>query len=102
MRALFLLAIGCCWASDPTVILRQKCFGCHNTEHMRKAVVPGDPDASKLMRMISGAPPKMPLGGTPLTKEQVAELRGWIQSGAKWPDEQWWSLRPLQKPAGSS
>src|SRR4029077_19426930 len=67
------------------------------------AIVPGKPDESLLIRMISGEKPKMPLASQPLSKEQVAEIRSWIEQGAPWPaqtgNEEWWSLQALRKPA---
>ncbi len=50
-------------------------------------VVPGDPEASLLWRVLSsddrltGDPPKMPLG-RPLRPERVAFVREWILAGA--------------------
>jgi hypothetical protein len=55
----------------------------------------------------------MPRQGKPLTKEQVADLRRWIDRGAAWPKtvtltpagsssddgRGWWSLQPLTRPA---
>ena len=50
----------------------------------------------------------MPPEGTRLTAAEVGILRAWIDQGANWPDElagkvedkrDWWSLKPLAKPA---
>jgi mono/diheme cytochrome c family protein len=73
------------------------------------AVVPGKPDQSLLLKMISGAKPKMPQKAKPLTTEEVASVRQWIASGAAWPDnlvlkdrrfegQSWWSFQPLRRP----
>lgn len=71
------------------------------------AIVAGKPDESPLLREISGASPKMPKFGAPLTADQVARIRRWIEEGAK--DDSggageaiWWSLRPLKKQAAPS
>ncbi len=111
-------------------LLRQRCVSCHNPRKVRggldlttragllrggdegPAAVPGDAGKSLLVRMVSGDKPKMPRQGAPLSSEQVADLRKWIDAGAEWPkavvlaaDEKpkaggdWWSLRPLTRPA---
>jgi hypothetical protein len=113
-------------------ILEENCLKCHNSSvkmsglslasaaDARKgglhgpAIVPGKPDESILLRMISGDKPKMPMQGTPLSAAQVAEIRNWIEQGAPWPEElranrpadrqpdvkksALWSLRPLTTP----
>ncbi len=70
-------------------------------------VVPGKPDESLLLEVVSGATATMPKSGGRLTAAQVAALRAWIADGAPWPDEvvlkqdprDWWSFRPLERPA---
>lgn len=89
-------------AAEPpkaVAILTERCFQCHNTAFVKKAIVPGKPAESLLIRMISGDSPKMPKTGAPLSPAQVAEIRSWIQQGAPWTDAAWWSLQPLKKPA---
>ena len=51
------------------------------------AVVPGKAKESLLLRRVSHANPKrrMPPEGRPLTNEQIADLRRWINDGAAWP-----------------
>ena len=71
------------------------------------AIVPGDPDASLLIEYVSGDDPLMPQAGEPLSSDQVDLLRRWIAAGAEWPEglvirsdpRDWWSLRPLMRPA---
>lgn len=51
-------------------------------------VIPGDPDASILIRKVEGAPgivgQRMPLGGPPfLTAGQIQIIRRWIELGAQ-------------------
>ena len=49
------------------------------------ALVPGNADQSKLFRMISGREePAMPMGLDPLSAEQIAAIREWINQGAQW------------------
>lgn len=73
-------------------------------------VVAGKPEESLLLEYVSGDEPRMPKGEKPLSAAEVATIRKWIASGAKWPadvelrdkrqyDLDWWSLRPLDRPA---
>lgn len=69
-------------------------------------VVPGKPDESRLIEVLSGPKPEMPKSGGPLAPKQVEALRRWVAAGAYWPDKlvlqedrtSWWSLRPLARP----
>ena len=45
------------------------------------AVVPGKPDESLLLEMISGDPPEMPKKGEPLSAAEVADLRALDRAG---------------------
>src|SRR5215217_7901945 len=48
------------------------------------AIVPGNPDGSKLYRMIAGLDkPIMPMDGK-LSAEQVQKIRKWIEEGGQW------------------
>jgi hypothetical protein len=112
-------------------LLRQRCVPCHNPQKRRggldlttreallrgsnegAAIAPGQADQSLLVKMISGSPPRMPKQATPLTADEVAVVRTWIDHGAAWPrtltltaeapkprvGPDWWSLRPLVRPA---
>jgi hypothetical protein len=73
-------------------------------------MVPGNPDESILVDYVTGTDPEMPKNGDPLPVEEVMALRAWIRAGAPWPDgkvledrhvpdAQWWSFRPLVRPA---
>jgi hypothetical protein len=52
-------------------------------------IEPGDPDNSWLVRMIEADParrdqhPRMPLASVPLTENQIANIRRWIEQGAQ-------------------
>ncbi|AKU94871.1 hypothetical protein AKJ09_01535 [Labilithrix luteola] len=49
-------------------------------------VVAGQPDASLFFQKLSASPAcggRMPLGGDPLTPEQLDMIRSWISAGAK-------------------
>jgi hypothetical protein len=107
-------------------IFARRCLNCHNSiDHKGDfslqiakeltesgAVEPGDAAESPLIEAITpqaGKRPAMPKGATPLTPNEVAVIRDWINAGAKWPDgfrieEQavrdfnWWSFKPIQRP----
>ncbi len=104
-------------------LLRDHCARCHNAQTKRggldmttrtallrggdegPVLVPGNAGKSRLLDMVSGVTPRMPRQGKPLTPQQVATLRRWIEGGATWPDgvellkRDWWSLAPLTRPA---
>lgn len=84
-------------------ILQAKCFGCHQPNQRQggldltrpesvlaaadsgqPAVVPGQPDASPLLQVVSTAngAPAMPPTGPPLTDTEQQLLRDWIAAGA--------------------
>ena len=108
-------------------ILEQRCLHCHGeTTHKGNlslhtaaaafkggdngpAVVPGKPGESVLLDMIGGDPPEMPQKDKPLSKQQVAAIRSWIERGAAWPaglalndrrfeGQRWWAFAPLDRP----
>ena len=118
-------------AAEPpraAAILAERCLRCHNASVRMNglslasaadakkgglhgpAIVPGKPDESLLVRMISsekpGEKPKMPLQGAPLSPAELAEIRTWIEQGAPWANAldagsgkaPLWSLQPLRKP----
>ncbi|MCA9229351.1 MAG: DUF1553 domain-containing protein [Planctomycetales bacterium] len=107
---------------DVQPILAQHCFSCHGATEQESglrldersrlleggdwgepAIVPGNSDASFLIRVVAGKEPdlQMPPEGEPLSAAQVDALRAWIDQGAVMPDEheadhpQHWSLQPL-------
>jgi hypothetical protein len=121
------------FARDVWPILESHCLSCHGPEKQKSdyrldqkdvalaggergeaAIVPGKPDESPLLRMVSGLdkdlfmPPRKS-DAKALDAAQVAILREWIAAGALWPDshsgrrvtqqERPWSLKPLVKPA---
>ena len=101
--------------ADVLPVLERRCQVCHQGETpqaglaltsaaaMRKVVVPGKPEESKLLQRVTGDKPSMPPVGEPLTPGEVRAIAEWIASGA--PDdgavteETWWSLRKLERPA---
>ena len=90
--------------NEAASLLKQKCFQCHSDtvqmanlnlqtrEAMLKggdkgpAIVPGNPEASRLYRRVSGLEkPAMPMAPmAPLTAHEIAILKSWIEQGAPW------------------
>jgi len=105
---------------DIRPILADRCFACHGPDANRRlsklrfdveeaafadlggrrAIVPGDPAKSEMIRRITSADPavRMPLAaaGHPLTDTQVALIRRWIEQGARW--QKHWSLLTPRRP----
>ena len=104
------------FARDVRPILSDRCFVCHGPdEPSRKAglrldteagakaargprtpVVPGNPAASEISERVPPAQPALRMpppysGKKPLTENEIATLRTWIEQGAKWQSH--WSLR---------
>ena len=102
-------------------ILSNHCYACHGPDQAQlqaglrldkrdaalaalesggHAILPGDSAASKLVARITSADPDevMPPAdaGKPLTAEQIAILRRWIDEGAKWQDH--WSYQSVTAP----
>ncbi len=73
-------------------------------------IVAGDPEASRLYRVLVDTKPRMPKNAPPLEASDVDSIRRWIVDGAVWPEgvqlepeevdlTDWWSLRPLLRPS---
>ena len=117
-------------------LLADRCQKCHGPEKQKgglrldlrdamrnagdsgeTAVVPGDADASELIRRVASSDEleRMPPEGPPMSAEGVRLLRRWIDEGASWSgeavdaaaggpgemvvtddDRQHWSFRPLR------
>jgi mono/diheme cytochrome c family protein len=110
---------------DVRPLLFKNCFACHGPDKQkgglrldRKAdalkggddgavIVAGKSAESLLIQLVAGIDKDrvMPPKGERLTAEQVGVLRAWIDQGADWPATDdgdpldWWSLRPLVRPA---
>lgn len=92
------------FATEIHPLLAENCFQCHHGNKRRgglhmgsreeliqggetgPAIVPGDSAASYLVKLTVGLEDglRMPPKGAPLSDEQIALLRGWIDQGAKW------------------
>ncbi len=108
-------------------VLERRCVSCHGESSPKgklslvtgktlksggasgPAVVPGKPEESLLIESISGERPDMPQTGPPLSAQEVAHVRTWIEQGAHWPEslalkdrrfegESWWAFQPLNRP----
>lgn len=75
-----------------------------------KALAPGKSDESLLIHFVAGLRPegRMPRKGDPLTNDQIALLRAWVDQGADFPDaasvvlvdkRSHWAFKPPVKPA---
>ena len=107
---------------DVQPILAASCYKCHGSKMQmgrlrldarsaaRRVIAPHDAAGSTLMKRILGAgdQARMPMGAKPLTPEQIAILRNWIDSGATWPDSaagedatihKHWAFVPPVRPA---
>jgi WD40 repeat protein len=88
--------------ADVRPILQRQCQGCHQPNlksggldlttfdgfakggNRGPAFHAGAPSESLILKYVKGeAQPRMPLGATPLTSEEIASISGWIAAGAK-------------------
>ncbi len=94
-------------------ILNERCVACHQSGSGAADVsverygdlvegaliVPGKPEESILLKVVSPPRVRMPKTGGPLSADEVEAIRQWIAEGAQ--DDsagkvaKWWSLRPL-------
>ena len=113
---------------DIRPLLLERCVECHGEKkhkgelrldakspalkggHDGLAIVAGDPAKSLIFQRITSADDdeRMPPKGDPLSAEQVALVKAWIQGGAVWPENaadkaaamdkrlQHWSVQPLR------
>ena len=103
---------------DVRPILSDKCFACHGPDDGSReanlrldsrqhataeregqtAIVPGDPDASLLLKLVAHSDPGQrmppPRTGDTLSKEEIATLRRWIAEGAQY--EPHWAFQPVE------
>ncbi len=102
---------------DVRPILSNRCFKCHGPDLKKSgldlqtrdtalkpaksgspAIVPGNAAASHLVeRIIAEGSDRMPPRGDPLTPQQIATLRAWIDQGARY-EEHWAYVRPVRHP----
>ena len=106
---------------DVRPILSEGCFSCHGPNASARqaalrldvpegafgdrgryggpAIVPGNPDESPLFHRITepDAGARMPRGKDPLTEDQIAVIRRWIEQGAEY--QAHWAFIPPAQPA---
>ena len=108
---------------DIRPILSDNCFVCHGPDEKKRisglrldiregairdlggraAIVPGDPDASELIKRVGHADPnlRMPPAyagtGKVVSDAEIAVLRRWIEQGAEYQGH--WSFLPVRRPA---
>src|SRR5690606_32480282 len=103
-------------------LLADRCFRCHGPDEAKVEagvrldiaqratspvdsgaipIVPGDPDSSELIARITHEDEAMRMpptdAGPPLSADEVALLRRWIEQGARYEDH--WAFVPPQRPA---
>jgi mono/diheme cytochrome c family protein len=114
-------------------VLVKACYGCHaegamgglqldSREHLLKGgksgpgIVPGDPDASKLIQAIRYTGERKMPPTRKLKDEEIASLEAWVKAGAIWPEgsksptaaspkyvitpeqRNFWAFRPIANP----
>ena len=116
---------------DIRPILARRCIVCHGPQQSmsglrfdrREAalkggysgavIIPGNASGSRMIEMITTgrAGRIMPPGGPPLTPEEIARIRAWIDGGAVWPADEaapavsalvksnHWAFQPVHRPA---
>ncbi len=87
---------------DIQPIFAASCAGCHGEKKqaaglrldskstaLAKIIKPGNATDSELYRRVTGTSDqaRMPMNGKPLSTEQIALIKTWIEQGAEWPDE---------------
>lgn len=98
-------------------ILNKSCIACHGgvkkaggfsllferealapAKSSKRAIVPGDADASEMIRRLTLTDPdeRMPLDHPALSPDDIETLRTWINQGAKWGTH--WAYQRIEKP----
>lgn len=93
------------FATEIRPILATRCYQCHGPDTQQndlrldslaaalkgsgtgKVIIPGSSENSRLVRRLLGLDrPQMPYGGPPLSTQEIASIRAWIDQGAPGPD----------------
>src|SRR5258705_1398668 len=104
------------FSTDVKPIINRKCIICHGgvrakagfsllfrdlalakTKSGKRAIIPGDPKGSELIRRIKETDPdeRMPYRHERLSDGEISILTRWIKQGAKWGDH--WAYVPVKK-----
>ncbi|MGC8668911.1 MAG: PSD1 and planctomycete cytochrome C domain-containing protein [Chthonomonadales bacterium] len=106
---------------DVQPIFRAHCYQCHGASSHQAglrldqkkdalkggmsgpAILPGNSAGSLLLARVQGlgGKPRMPYGFAPLTPQQIATLRAWVDAGAPWPEGKarpHWAYIPPRRP----
>src|SRR6266446_5106365 len=109
-------------AGEPArAILENRCLNCHGQAQTAgldlrridsiakggkrgRAIVPGNAEQSLLYKAVVRSGDLQMPPGKPLSTEEIAILRNWINEGARWDsaavqEPGWWSFRKVVKPA---
>src|SRR3972149_11199420 len=115
------------FARNVLPIFEARCLECHGPEKQKNGLrvdsrenllqggdygpdlIPGNPDKSRLYLAVSGGEKDlvMPPKGDPLTEDQIATLRAWIEQGAPWSEGRaevekekvdHWAFQPVKRP----
>jgi hypothetical protein len=98
-------------------IFKASCYQCHSGDEPKgqlrldsramalrggisgPVIIAGNSRDSRLIHRVMGlgGEPRMPFKGAPLTPQQIAKLRAWIDQGAQWPDAAAGASAPPQK-----
>lgn len=91
-------------------LFERRCLECHDTATLEGGIglethyhahlptdagaaifTPGDAAKSVLLHVVEETDPekRMPLKGAPLSPDEIALLKRWVNEGAKWPDDGW-------------
>ncbi|HMV83517.1 MAG TPA: PSD1 and planctomycete cytochrome C domain-containing protein [Blastocatellia bacterium] len=88
---------------DIQPIFAASCAGCHGEKKqaaglrldskkvaLGKVIKPGNVADSELYRRVAGLSDqaRMPMGGKPLSAEQISLIKLWIEQGAEWPEDE--------------
>ena len=88
-------------------LLAEQCYSCHSSQietpfaglrvdsreallkggESGAAILPGDPEKSRLIKLLRGEPLLMPPTGR-LAEDRIAALGKWIELGAPWPEDE--------------
>src|SRR6186713_18866 len=103
------------FSTEVKPIINRNCITCHGgvrakggfsllfredalakTASGKRAIVPGDPGSSEMIRRLTLKDPedRMPYRHAPLNQEEIDLLTHWVKQGAKWGEH--WAYIPLQ------